>query len=262
MVNISDFPLELVARVFEEMDLENAWTARQVCRRWRDVFEFCAYGSNSNYLQGIILGVDIICGIHSAKGKVLDQHVIHGQLISDSSKATRGIARWVAVEECYEIWPGGRWRKFMIGDVLTDVKLCFSNLPSNAPDIHLQLGRDVTLTSHITYRTEITQHREKAIGVFDEFVISIDTLEEPSPNGRSYDKHSITNLYAPLWQIYALIVHNSKKYREEMDIIRRHYLQTSTFRTMKLKEPDTQGTWEGFGGFYSEEYSDLDDWYY
>src|SRR5579862_3059781 len=120
MVNISDFPHEIVARVFEEMDLENAWTARQVCRHWRDVFEFCAYGSNSIYMRGFSVGVDIMCAIYSGKGKVLDRHVIHGQLGFDSSKGARRVAKWSPTEEFYEVWPGGRWRKYAICDVLTD----------------------------------------------------------------------------------------------------------------------------------------------
>ena len=254
MVIIADFPLELVARVFEELDLENAWTARQVCHHWRDVFEFCAYGSNSIYLRGIFVSVDVICGILSAKGKVLDQHVIHGQLKFDPSMGVQRVAKWTAEEECYEVWPGGRWRKYTIGEVLTDVNIQLSNLPSNAPDIHLELGRNVTLTTQITRRTTVTEHVEKAIGIFDEFVISIDTLEEPSSSGRSYNKHSITNLFAPMWKIYALLVHNTKKYREEMEILRRHYVQSSSFCATKLKEMDTRRIWKGFGGFYSEEY--------
>ena len=234
MVNISDFPLEVVARVFEEMDLENAWTARQVCRQWRNVFEFCAYGSNSIYLQGICVGVDIICGIHSSKGEVLDRHIIQGGLEFDSSKAARGLTKWSPMEECYEVWPGGRWRKYAISDVLMDVNLRFSNLPSNQPDILVNLGKDATLVGDITHGTGITQKR---MGLFDQFIISIDTLEEPSCNSRSYHKHSIVGLIAPSWQIYALIVHNIRVHRTEMEIIRRHYVRNSAlFWSTALKK--------------------------
>ena len=252
MVTISDFPLELVARVFEVMDLENAWAARQVCRHWRDVFEFCAYASNCNYLKGINVNVDIICGILSAKGKVLDQHVIQGRLGFGSAKGMGQMAKWIAEEERYEIWPGGGWRKYTINEVLMDVKLHFSHLPSNAPDIHIKLGRDVTITSHIPQRTKIIPPSEKAIGTSDKFVISIDTLEEPSSSGRSYYKHYISNLHAPIKQIYSLLVHNAKKYRQEMEIVRRHYIQSSLC-SMELREIDTQGIWNGFGGYYSRE---------
>ena len=256
MVKISDFPLEIVARVFKELDLENAWTARQVCRHWRDVFEFCAYGSKNVYLRGISVGVDIICGIHSGKGKVLDRHIIHGQLEFDSSKGVRRLAKWSPTEECYEVWPGGRWRKYTICDVLTDVNLRISNLPSNQPDIIVNLGKDATLVGDVTHGAGNAQ---KGMGLFSQFIISIDTLEEPSCNGRSYHKHFIAGLIAPLWQIYALIVHNSRIHRAEMEIIRRHYVQTSSlFHATALKKMN-QDDWKGFGGFYSEAEEVLDE---
>lgn len=249
MVNISDFPLEVVARVFEEMDLESVWTAREVCRHWRDVFEFCAYGSNNSYLRGISVGVDIICGIHSGKGKVLDRHVIHGHLAFDSSKGARQVAKWSPSEQCYEVWPGGRWRKYAICDVLTDVNLRISNLPLNQPDITLNLGKDATLVGDVT---QGTVNAQLGMGLFSQFVISIDTSEEPSCKGRSYHKHSIASLIAPSWQIYALIVHNSRVHRAEMEIIRRHYVQTSSvFRSTSLAKKMDQDDWIGFGGFYS-----------
>jgi hypothetical protein len=249
MVTIADFPLELVARVFEELDLENAWSARQVCRHWLSVFEFCAYGSKSIYLRGICVGVDIICGILSAKGKVLDRHVIHGELNLESSKREGAVAQWNATEGRYEVWPGGRWRQYSIGDVLTDVVLLFKNTPSNSSGTTVHLGRDVTLSGHTTE----TDNIKKPTEVFDDFVLSIDTLEEPSPTGRAYEKHSVRSLLTPMWKVYAFLVHNTIKHRDEMELFCRHYAHSLLFRReTELKEIDGSDAWRGFGGYYSE----------
>src|SRR5277367_6196000 len=134
MVKIQDFPLELSARVFEEMKVEDAWRSREVCRYWHQAFEFCAYGSHSVYLHGISVSVDVICGIlpkttSKAGGKFLDRHVVHGELEFDiSTGARRDVAKWASQERIYEPWPGGRWRNYSIAEVLTDVELRFTGL--------------------------------------------------------------------------------------------------------------------------------------
>jgi len=42
---ISDLSVEVLARIFEELDLDDAWTAREVCRYWYSVFAYVAYDS-------------------------------------------------------------------------------------------------------------------------------------------------------------------------------------------------------------------------
>jgi len=257
-VTISNLPLELLARIFEAMDLEDAWTsAREVCRRWHDVFEFCAYSSNSIYLRRILIGVDIVCEIFSAKGEVLDRQVIHGELRFNSSKGNRtgNIARWTSSsnEACYQVWPGGRWRTFSISDVLTNISLRISNFSSNAPiNVHvIQLGRDVTLvgSGNDIFYTKVIPHGDAS--PFSQFVVSVDTAEEPSFNcsGRSYRKHSITGFIAPTWKIYALLVHYSRINRAEREIIHRHYVQAPLFSGLiGLKEKQSREHHRGFEG--------------
>jgi hypothetical protein len=41
-----------------------------------------------------------------------------------------------------------------------------------------------------------------------------------------YFKHSINGLAAPKWQIYALLVHHSKLQRDNLERLRRHYIQS------------------------------------
>src|SRR5271170_3086305 len=110
MVEIQDFPLEVFARVFEELKVEDAWRAREVCHYWLQAFEFFTYGSHSVYLHGI--SVDVICAIlHEPKSKTgrkfLDRHVLQGELEFNTSG--NGVAKWASQTRRYEYWPGG-WR--------------------------------------------------------------------------------------------------------------------------------------------------------
>src|SRR6202021_1016154 len=115
--SIMDFPVEIVAKVFSEMDVEDAWTARGVCRYWHEVFDLVAYGSTQSPLTGIHIGVDAVCGMTSPMGAVLDRHVIHGELEFDMTKKTTrmvgnntGLARGVYEKKKYKYWPGGKRR--------------------------------------------------------------------------------------------------------------------------------------------------------
>ena len=232
MVRILDFPLEVITRVFEEMKVEDAWRAREVCRYWHRAFEFCAYGSHSVYLHGISVGVDVICGIlpeatSKARGKFLDRHIVHGELDFDASTgARRGVAKWISQDRRYEAWPGGRWRKYSIGEVLTDVELRFTGL-IGADDARIHFGTDITFTSRVSLTNGITRYVDSGVGKFSSFFVSIDTVSEPAMNGKVNYKHALTAFSAPMWQIYALLTQHIRLQREYEELLRRHYFQTS-----------------------------------
>jgi hypothetical protein len=257
MVKIQDFPLELTARVFEEMKVEDAWKAREVCRYWHRAFEFVAYGSsNGVYLHGISVGVDVICGLlpattSKAGDKFLDRHIVHGELQFDSSTgAPRGIAKWVSQDRRYEAWPGGRWRKYSIGEVLTDVELRFTGLVG-ADDARIHFGTDITFTSRVSLTNGITRYVDSGAGKFNEFLVSIDTLTETAANRKANYKHSLTSFSAPMWQIYALLARHIRSQREYEELVHRHYFRTSilSFRRNSLVTHDEEdSTREYFDG--------------
>jgi hypothetical protein len=222
MVGIEDCPLEVLARIFEEMDLESAWNAREVSRHWRRVFEFCAFNSHSIYLRGVCVNIDVICGIFSPKGKLLDQHIIQGQL-SNLRSGPSDIFEWVSNNDCYEIWPGGKWRKHNISDVVTDVALRISNPSVTTTDVFLRLGKQASIRTN--YCDSISQRP----GKFGAFVVMIKPLKESLSCGRSYDKHSIDGLFMPMWQIYSLLVHNTKAQNSKTELLYRHFAQHSTY---------------------------------
>lgn len=227
MVTIEDFPLEVVSRIFEEMDLESAWNAREVSRHWRHVFEFCAFNSHSLYLRGVGVSIDVICGIFSSKGKLLDHHIIQGQL-NNLRSGPNNIFEWASGDNWYEnwygIWPGGKWRKYTIPEVVTDVILRFSNLPMNTADVFLRLGK------HASIRCDDVVSTSQGPGKFGAFVVTIKTLKEPTPlSGRSYDKHSINGLFTPMWQVYALLAHTIKKQSSKAWLLYRHFAQHSDY---------------------------------
>jgi hypothetical protein len=229
-MTIHDLSVELVARIFEELEVEDAWSARGVCRYWHSVFEYVAYGAACGiYLKGVQVSVDVVCAIVSAKGEFLDRHIVHGNLAFDPSKGSRSnttMTVLVPQERKYEFWPGGKWRKYTISDVLKDVKLQFSNFPSFDQDLVLGLGADVALARTVTRRQNKSVHFDEGYGKFKDFVVSIDTLDDRSCCGKSYDKHCITSLVAPKWQIYALLVQHSRLQRVMMEDYRRHFIES------------------------------------
>jgi F-box domain len=228
MAKFSDFPVELVARVFEGLDIEDAWTARQVCRHWRDIFDLCAYGSRSVYFSQIRVGIDVICGIRSNKGNFIDRHFIHGDVCFESNRAEDGLGKLIPDEIQYEYWPGGRWRKYEVGDALTELVLHFQNIPSNSPDLQIRLGSNGTLAARMNQRNDITCYVDKGNGRFNDWFVFMDTVEEPLFHGKSYFKHSITGLQAPLWQIFALLVRHIRTQQEKERLIHLHYIRSAT----------------------------------
>lgn len=232
ITSIMDFPVEIVAKVFEEMDVEDAWAARGVCRYWHQVFDLVAYGSLGSPLTGIHIDVDAACGLTSPAGAIVDRHFVHGKLKFDRRQKTgtvlggAGLARWTYEKKQYEYWPGGKWRKYEIGDLLTDVRLQITGLSSPVQPVPFRLGSEIGLRGKV-FRTEgITEYNQTGEGKFEDFVLLVDTVVEPSPCGKMYYKHSINGLVAPKWQIYALLVYYSKLQRDNLERLRRHYVQS------------------------------------
>lgn len=225
MAAVMDFPVEIMAKVFNEMQVEDAWAARAVCRYWHNVFELVSYGSTQSPLTGIKVGVETVCGITSGKGQLLDKHVVRGDLKLETSRKTNGIgpqrqAQWVHEKKKYEYWPRGHWRKHNLLEVLTDVKLHISGLPSRSQKTSLRLGPEVSIRQG-NARESIQLGR----GKFKDFSLLIDTVEEPS-YGNVAIKHCIEGFGAPKWQIYALLVHHAKSERELSERLHRHYVQS------------------------------------
>jgi hypothetical protein len=228
-VHILDFPTEILAKVFQEADVETAWSARAVCRYWYEVFEMVAYGSAQSPFANLHIGVEAICGIQSPRGELLDSHVLHGDLSLLSTKPTptgrTHPAKWSCKKERYEYWPGGQWRAYAITDVLTDVRLRISGIPTRGEPLLFPLGTSVALTGD-TIRSGLnssTFHR-LGTGPFKDFLLTIDTVEEPSCCGkRLHHKHYVKGLQAPKWQIYGLLVQFIKRERESKTYRRRHY---------------------------------------
>ena len=225
MTSVTDFPVEIMAKVFTEMQVEDAWAARAVCRYWHSVFELVSYSSTQSPLTGIKVGVEAVCGITTSKGQLLDKHVVHGDLKLETSKKTNGIgpkrqAQWVHEKKKYEYWPRGNWRKLDIVDVLTDVKLHISGLPSRSKKVSLRLGREVSIR-----QGNSQANIQVGSGKFQDFTLLIDTVEEPL-YGNVVIKHCINGFVAPKWQIYALLVHHAKSERELSERLHRHYVQS------------------------------------
>jgi hypothetical protein len=229
---IMDFPVEIVAKVFEELDVEGAWAARAVCRYWHQVFDLVAYGSTQSPLTGIHIGVDAACGLTSPAGAIVDRHFVHGELKFDENKKTgrvlggTGLARWTYEKKSYEYWPGGKWRKYEIGDVLTDIRLQITGLASPVQPVPFRLGPGIGLRGKVFRSGESTDYNQIGEGKFQDFTLLVDTVVEPSPCGKMYFKHSINGLIAPKWQIYALLVHHSRLQRDNIARLRRHYIQS------------------------------------
>lgn len=224
-----DFPAEIMAKVFTEMDVETAWSARAVCRYWRDIFELASYGSTQSPLTGIKVGVDAICGITSAKGEIMDKHVVHGDLVLTTKNTVswnKRLARWVYEEQKYEYWPGGKWRQHHINDVITDVKLQISGLPTRIPTVTLCLGPQVSVHGNVVRQGNTKEYVQAGEGKFRDFTLLIDTIEESSYNDSVAIKHCIKGFVAPKWQIYALLVHHAKSQRELLERLHRHYVQS------------------------------------
>jgi hypothetical protein len=226
--SVMEFPVEIIAKVFNEMDVETAWSARQTCRYWHDVFELVSYGSKESPLTGIKVGVDAVCGLTSAQGEILDKHVVNGELTFDN-KAKSEItshreARWERQQKKYEYWPGGRWRRYSIADTITDVKLQITGLPQRRQSVDLSLGSKVSIREA---QTKVKEHSQSANGgKFQDFTLLVDTTEEPTHHGNTAIKHCITGFEAPKWKIYALLVHDAKIQRERSERLNRHYLRS------------------------------------
>jgi len=226
---IMEFPVEIIAKVFNEMDVETAWAARQACRYWHDVFEMVSYGSKESPLTGIKVGVDAVCGLPSAKGEILDKHVVNGELTFDNNGKTSEVnshreARWERRQKKYEYWPGGRWRRYSIADTITDVKLQITGLPQRRQSVDLSLGPQVSIREA---QTKLNNPRPSSPGgKFQDFTLLVDTTEEPTYHGNTAIKHCITGFEAPKWKIYALLVHDAKIQREQSERINRHYLRS------------------------------------
>lgn len=224
---IMGFPVEIMTKVFMEMKVEDAWEARGVCRYWHEVFDLVAYGSTQSPLTGIKVGVDAVCGITSAKGEILDKHVVHGDLIlRTNGVGQQRTAQWVHEKKKYEYWPGGKWRKYNPVEVITDVKLHISGLPSRKKSVSLRLGPDVVISGDIVRQKNTDKQTTTGNGKFKEFTLSIDTVQEPSYRGNVAIKHCINGFVAPKWQIYALLVKHIKTERELLERLHRHYVQS------------------------------------
>jgi hypothetical protein len=224
-----DFPVEIMAKVFMEMDVETAWSARGVCRYWRDIFELVSYGSTQSPLTGIKIGVDAVCGITSSTGEIMDQHVVHGDLTlttKNTASKNKKMARWVYEKKKYEYWPGGKWRQHHISDVITDVKLHISGLPTQTPSVTLRVGHEIGIRGDIVRSEDRKDYSQAGNGKFQDFTLLIDTVEESSYNDNIAIKHCIKGFVAPKWQIYALLVHRAKTQRELLERLHLHYVQS------------------------------------
>lgn len=240
MAGICDLSVEVLARIFEELDLDDAWTAREVCRYWYSVFAYVAYDSaNPVYLRNSGVSVQVVCGITAATGKVPDRHIIPGELTFEPTHGT--MARWTqrGIKK-HEFWPCGQWRKIAIGEALADVRLVFSTLfvSPGAGETdwlgEISLGNEVTLTGYAHRAGNKSCYVYKRDGKYKNFTLSIDTHVEELCCRKSYDKHCITSLVVPKWQIYALLVHNIQIQRHFCEFKCRHYLRSSNFSRLLM----------------------------
>ena len=116
-----------------------------------------------------------------------------------------------------------------------DVQLEFSNLlvSPDEGETHwlgrISLGNEVTLTGYAHRAGSKTSYVYKRDGKFKDFTVSIDTHAEVLCCRKSYDKHCITSLVIPKWQIYALLVHHIQIQRHFYQFKCRHYLRSSQF---------------------------------
>jgi len=236
-MSISDLSVEVLARIFEELDLDDAWTAREVCRYWYSVFAYVAYDSaNSVYLRQTRLSIQIVCGITTATGKVPDRHIIPGELTFEPTHGP--MAKWTQREKIrHEFWPCGQWRKTGIGQALVDVRLEVLDLVGSPEGEiswlgEISLGKDVTLTGHAYRGDGKTSYTYARDGKYKEITVSIDTHAEVLCGRKSYDKHCITSLVVPKWQIYALLVHHIQIQRQFYEFKCRHYSRTASFQKL------------------------------
>jgi hypothetical protein len=243
---IVEFPVEIVAKIFSDMDVETAWSARSVCRYWHDVFELVSYGSKESPLTGIKVGVDAVCGLTSSKGEILDQHVVNGELTFDNRKShivnKKHEARWERHQKKYEYWPGGRWRRYSIAETITDVKLQITGLPQRRQSVDLSLGPQVNIREPMSRRNTVTEipERPPSNHKFQDFTLHFDTTEEATYHGNTAIKHCITGFEAPKWQIYALLVHDAKTHREKTERLQRQYMRSYS-NTHKMPAPAKSG---------------------
>jgi hypothetical protein len=224
---IQEFPTEILVKIFEELDVESAWVARGVCRYWNEVFGMVEYGSVNGPFNDLQIGVETICAIRGPKGEVLDRHILHGNLSLVPSRNNLGtqMAKWSSKKKCYEYWPGGKWRDYAVTDVLTDVRLRISGIPTRSEPLLFPLGTEIALSEAITRDgiSELAFH-QLGHGKFKDFVLNIDTLQEPSRCGQKmHQKHLIKGLHIPKWQMYGLLVQFIRKEKELTTRRRRHY---------------------------------------
>jgi hypothetical protein len=223
-----DFPVEIMAKVFIQLGVEDAWAARGVCRYWHDVFELVAYGSTKSPLTGIKVGVDAVCAITSPKGEILDRHIVHGDLkLKTDGIGSRQSAQWVSEKKKkYEYWPGGNWRKYNLLDVVTDVKLHISGLPSRTRSVTLRVGREISIRGDALWQEHATEQSQTGSGKFKDFTLLIDTVQESFYHGNVAIKHCINGFVVPKWQIFSLLVQHVKTERELAERLHRHYVQS------------------------------------
>jgi len=231
-----DFPLEIMANIFSELPAEDAWSARRVCRYWHSAFELVSYSSSASPLNNIRIGVEAICGLTSSTtGEIIDHHVVRGDLHLQRHRPMEGnAAKWGCDKRTYEYWPGGKWRKYELGHVLTDVRLHIAGLPSQKSTVSLRLGSEVSLCGEVvgldraqeTGENHIQQFVKLGNGEFSDVTLLIEKVEEPFYHGRVCVKHCITGFLAPKWQIYALLVHHVKKQRELEERLRKQYVKS------------------------------------
>lgn len=224
-----EFPTEILAKIFQEVDVETAWMARGVCRYWYEVFEMVAYGSKESPFNDIQIGVEAICAIRSSKGDLVDSHTLYGDLSLSSTASTpitNGYTgKWSNKKKQYEYWPGGRWRGYEISDVLTDVRLRISGIPTRTEPILFPLGAEIALNEEVK-RDNISETviHQLGQGPFKDFVLNINTVEEPSRCGnRVHQKHYVKGLHIPKWQMYGLLVQFIRRERELTTRRRRHF---------------------------------------
>jgi hypothetical protein len=225
MATIFDLSLEVLARIFDFMDIVDSWTARAVCRAWRNVWDF----QSQINLKETRLKVEIICRFKSKKGETMDQQVIDATLNLETRKSRNAGSRvmnWVSIEEKFIFWPGGNWRKYEIIDLISDIQV-------SAPHFYARLGKDITVqcrrnrsnTEQLRLRAAYETH-ERHTGAFEDFVLSILCREEKSSSGKVERKYRITSLEAPQWQINALLANYAQRERQWVACIDRHYLHS------------------------------------
>jgi hypothetical protein len=242
---IVDLSVEVLARIFEELSVEDVWAARGVSRFWCSVFGFVAYGTaQSIFLRGSRISVEVVCQKTSPKDECLDQHVICGDLTFEGG--LDHLACWEAPTEVYEFWPGGDWRKYSLQDVLSDVRLRISKL-SSTQDLPIRIGDETVMRSCTTGPGSLTHSLETSVSLYKDFVLSIEAHEDTSCAARPHTKHRVVSFVAPKWQVYALLARCGRIHRQWIETVNRHYVLTTSYL-----RPSTSKLIPAESAFYSD----------